>query len=360
MDSALASAEEVLGTTAPNPSVGAVLVRDGVVLGRGATQPAGGLHAERMALADCRRRGHDPAGATLYTTLEPCNHHGRTPPCTDAIVESGISRVVVGVLDPNPVMRGRSVTLLRDQGIDVEVGELEERCARSILGFARSITRGLPEVTLKVATSADGAIATEEGRSQWITGPEARRQGQVLRARHDAILVGSGTVLADDPRLTCRLEGCTSPVPVVLDGRGRFPAGCNLDRPETRVYSSTDIPGLRAQVFVVPRAEVGVDLHTVLRSLAEAGLHRVLVEGGAQVARSLLDAGLVDTIEQFVAGKLIPGGRGFVGGAPVEDLDRFALELLHHRRVGEDLHLTWALDHTEKPDWAQESTCSPG
>lgn len=349
---ALAQARAVRGTTAPNPAVGAVLIKDGVEIGSGGTQPAGGLHAETQALQDCRARGNDPRGATLYVTLEPCCHVGKQPPCTDAIQRAGIARVVVGVLDPNVQMRGRSVALLREAGVEVEVHD-DAGCAEQILGFARAITRGLPEVSLKAATSADGRIATAEGRSQWITGEEARAVGQQLRAEHDGILVGIGTVLADDPRLTCRLPGATSPVPIVLDSQLRFPAGCALDRPETLVITGSDADtDLNATVIRLPLAQGRVPIEAALRQVVERGIHRVLVEGGGEVARSLLDAGLVDHLHQFVAGKLIPGGRGFVGGPPVEALDRYHLKLAESRSVGDDLYLRWRFEHAVKPDWA--------
>ncbi|MCA9568914.1 MAG: bifunctional diaminohydroxyphosphoribosylaminopyrimidine deaminase/5-amino-6-(5-phosphoribosylamino)uracil reductase RibD, partial [Myxococcales bacterium] len=216
---AIQEVAEALGTTAPNPTVGAVVMRDGELLGRGHTQPVGGPHAEVMALRDCRANGHDPAGATVYVTLEPCGHHGRTPPCTDALLEARVKRVVVGVVDPTEPMRGRSLDRLRAEGVDIELGVLSDRCEDTLRGWIRAVSQGLPEVTLKVATSADGAVATATGESQWITGEEARAAGRALRAEHDAILVGIGTVLADDPRLTTRIAGRRDPVPVVLDTR---------------------------------------------------------------------------------------------------------------------------------------------
>ncbi len=360
MQRALDHARSALGTTAPNPAVGAVLVRDDTLLGAGATQPVGGPHAEVRALVDCRSNGHDPRGATMYVTLEPCCHHGRTPPCTQAILDAGIARVVVGTLDPYEPMQGRSLDLLRQHGVDVELGVLGDAAARSILGFARSLTRGLPEVTVKTAISADGNIATQSGESQWITSEPARMQGQRLRAEHDAILVGIGTVLADDPRLTCRLEGAVSPVPVVLDTRGRFPSGCRLDRPETLVFVGPDahLQAQHAQAIVVESLTEGhIDVRTALADIAGRGLHRVLVEGGGQVIRSVLDAGLVDTVEMFVAGKLLPGGRPWVGGPPLDALsDAVDLTLVHSARVGPDAWLTWRAQHCSPP----EVPCSPG
>jgi len=321
---AVDKAREGLGRTAPNPSVGAVLVRDGVVIGLGHTQPAGGPHAEVMALADARRQGFDPRGATLYSTLEPCRHHGRTPPCTDAILAAGIARVVVGVVDPFPEMRGKSVDLLRGQGVEVALGVEERACADLIVGFARAMSEGLPEVTLKVAMSLDGAIATVSGESQWITGEPARERGHALRSDHDAVLVGIGTALADNPRLTCRLQGGHDPVPVVLDTELRLPSDAALLSGSRRavICCAHDAPerDLAAEIVRVPRAEGGLDLRQALSALAARGLHRVLVEGGAGVHRSLLQAGLVDHLVAFVAPVLIPGGRVWTGDAALQHL----------------------------------------
>lgn len=348
MAAALAVAAEALGSTAPNPAVGAVVVRDGQVLGRGHTQPVGGPHAEVMALRDTRENGHDPRGATVYVTLEPCNHHGRTPPCTEALLGAGIRRVVVGVVDPTEPMCGRSLERLRGEGTEVELGVLEDRCAASLLGWTRAVRHGLPEVTLKIATSADGAVATESGESQWITGEPARAAGRALRGSHDAILVGIGTVLADDPRLTTRIEGRPDPVPVVLDTEGRFPRGCALDRPETLVFSAPGAPFLaeHAHQLVVPRSLVGVELEDVLRALVVRGLHRVLVEGGAGVARSFVDGGWTDQVVQFVSGTLLPGGRRWLGGPSLQALaDARRLTLVGAVPVGDDLQITWRARH---------------
>ncbi len=336
------------GRTAPNPPVGAILVRGGEVVGRGFTQPAGGPHAEIVALEDCRSSGNDPCGATLYVTLEPCGHHGRTPPCTEALIRAGVERVVVGVIDPTAPMQGRSLRTLRSAGIQVDLGILAERCSRSILGWRRAVLHGLPELTLKVASSADGAIATATGESKWITGEQARHRGRRLRGEHDAILVGIGTVLADDPHLDTRIAGLPDPVPVVVDSRGRFPAGCALDRPGTLVFTAPDAPfhGVHANRLSVPRGHGGLDLERVLQILVERGLHRVLVEGGATISRSFLDAALVDRVEQFLAGALLPGGRGWVGGPPLEHLgEAVRLTVDEVVRVGPDLWIRWEAPH---------------
>lgn len=343
MGLALRQAARAHGRTAPNPPVGAVVVRDGVVIGRGATQPPGHSHAEVMALRDCLAGGHDPAGATMYVTLEPCNHHGRTPPCTEAILAAGVARVVVGIVDPTEPMCGRSLAYLESRGVEVALGIRAAEAERSMLGWVRSQREGLPEVTLKTATSMDGCVATSNGESQWITSPEARAAGRALRATHDAILVGIGTVLADDPRLTTRIDGLRDPVPVVLDTHLRLPPGCALDRPETLVFTGKTVPtGSRATVVPCPVADGRLDLERVLRELDRRGLHRVLVEGGPEVVRSLLDGGYVDTVVQFIAGRTIPGGRGWVGGPPLAALaDAGRFELQSIERIGPDVQLTW-------------------
>lgn len=362
MQRALALADAAVGNTAPNPAVGAVVVRDGQVLGEGWTRPAGSDHAEVVALKDARTHGADPRGATMYVTLEPCCHWGRTPPCTDAILEAGLARVVVGVLDPFPAMRGRSLALLRERGVEVQLGVEAEACARRILGFARAVSAGLPEVTAKAAVSADGRIATAAGESQWISGPQARQDGHRLRARHDAILVGIGTALADDPRLTTRLppgerDGqVRDPVPVVLDSNLRLLETARLLRSSRRavVICADDAPerSLPADVVRVPRGADGrVDPEAALRALAGRGLHRVLVEGGGLVHRSLLDRGLVDHLVLYVAGLVVPGGRPWVGGPALErlaDARRMVLEDLE--RLGPDARLTWRLEHAIAPD----------
>jgi diaminohydroxyphosphoribosylaminopyrimidine deaminase / 5-amino-6-(5-phosphoribosylamino)uracil reductase len=358
MRRALALAARALGNTAPNPPVGAVVVRGDEVLGEGFTLPAGSDHAEVVALEDCARRGHDPAGATLVVTLEPCCHHGRTPPCVDAIGRAGIARVVVGALDPYPPMRGRGVAMLRERGIEVQVGVEHDACARRILGFARAVGYGLPEVTLKAAVSADGRIATASGESQWITSPDAREAAHGLRAAHDAVLVGIGTVLADDPQLTTRLPGAVArpgAVPVVLDTELRLPDGARLlAGGRAVVICAEDAPSraVGAEVVRVPRGADGrTDVEAALRALAARGLHRVLVEGGGQVHRSLLDRGLVDALELFVAPVLIPGGVPFVGGARLEALaDAVRMELEAARAVGPDAWLTYRLRHGLVPD----------
>ncbi|MEM6926959.1 MAG: bifunctional diaminohydroxyphosphoribosylaminopyrimidine deaminase/5-amino-6-(5-phosphoribosylamino)uracil reductase RibD [Myxococcota bacterium] len=362
MDRALALAATAMGTTAPNPPVGAVIVRDDAVIGEGFTQPIGGAHAEVRALGDAAARGHDVVGATMYVTLEPCCHHGRTPPCSQALIRAGIGRVVVGVLDPYEKMQGRSVEELRAAGLTVDLGVEGERAAESILGFARAQRLGLPEVTAKAAISLDGRIATAGGESQWITGEAARVDGHRLRAHHDAILVGIGTVLADDPRLTVRLpEGVPGldapvpPTPVVLDTELRIPADARLFATRTTIVLCAHDAPPRSLPGTVVRVDRGVDGHldvtAAMRALVAHDRHRILVEGGAGVHRALIDAGLVDTLHVYVAGTILAGGKPWIGGpalAALSQAPRFALRDV--RRLDADVRLTYGLRHGHDPD----------
>jgi diaminohydroxyphosphoribosylaminopyrimidine deaminase/5-amino-6-(5-phosphoribosylamino)uracil reductase len=349
MGQAIELARHALGTTAPNPAVGALLVRDGQVLGRGFTRPAGQDHAEVVAIDDARQNGHDLAGSTMFVTLEPCCHWGRTPPCTDAILKAGIRRVVVGVQDEYPPMRGNGLRQLRDAGVEVELGVASAECGRLVRGFQRVVClNGLPEVTAKVAISLDGNLATASGESQWITGPEARAAGHRLRAGHDAILVGIGTALLDDPRLTCREPDGTDPTPVVLDSQLRLPANAKLFESSRRpvVLCAHDAPerDLQADIVRVDRGPEGLNLSQVLAELGRRGLHRVLIEGGGLVHRSFLDAKLVDSLYVFVAGTVLAGGRSWLAGSPLEalaDAPRFGAPVVSS--LGSDVLLRYEL-----------------
>jgi len=349
MDRALALARRGLGRTAPNPAVGAVVVRGDEVLGEGTTRPPGGPHAEMVALEKARRAGLDVRGATMYITLEPCCHHGRTPPCTDALVEAGLARVVVGVVDPFPPMRGNGLQQLRDAGIEVILGVRAEHCAEVVRGFARAVTAGLPEVTCKVASTLDGHIAAHDGESRWITGERARGHGHQLRATHDAILVGIGTVLADDPRLTCRVREGVDPVPVVLDSGLRIPEGAMVFAHPRRpvVLCAEDAPDrpLPGEVVRVPRGPGGIDIEAGLRALVQRGMHRVLVEGGGRVHRSLFDARLVDTLYLYLGGLVLPGGIPWLGGPPVDLADAPRLGPPEVEPLGDEVLLRYPVGH---------------
>lgn len=318
MRAALAVASRGLGNTWPNPAVGCVLVKHGQVIARGWTQPGGRPHAETQALD---RAGQAARGATAYVTLEPCSHFGRTAPCCDALIQAGIRRVVCAMRDPDARVDGRGFARLRDAGISVEEGLLGEEARRAQAGFLRRVTQGLPLVTLKLASTLDGRIATAAGESRWITGPEARREVHAARARHDVVLVGSGTVLADDPDLTVRALGLPSPPRVVFDSRLRLPLGARLvaTARQTPTWLVTG-PGHRpaalapylsagVEVITAPRGEGGLDARAALQALAQRGVTRVFAEGGAALAAGLLRGGLVQRILWFHA----PGAMGAEG-----------------------------------------------
>ncbi|MBF0128875.1 MAG: bifunctional diaminohydroxyphosphoribosylaminopyrimidine deaminase/5-amino-6-(5-phosphoribosylamino)uracil reductase RibD [Alphaproteobacteria bacterium] len=337
MRAALGLARRGLGRVWPNPAVGCVIVREGRVVGRGWTQPGGRPHAETEALA---RAGGQACGATAYVTLEPCSHHGKTPPCADALVEAGLARVVMAHEDPDPRVAGRGAARLRAAGIEVVSGVLEAEARSLNAGFLSRVARGRPIVTLKLATSLDGRIATATGESQWITGAEARAQGHRLRAEHDAILIGIGTALADDPSLTCRLPGMEprSPVRVVLDSRLRLPRasrlassggptwivtreGAESQWPQANTSQRPEAGGV--EVIGVRAGQDGrPDPLAVLESLGGRGLTRVLLEGGGEAAASFIRLGLVDVVVWFHA-PLVLGGDGKAAVAAF-GLDRLA------------------------------------
>ncbi len=321
MHAALALARRGLGTTWPNPSVGCVIVRDGQVVGRGATQPGGRPHAETQALA---MAGEAARGAEAYVTLEPCNHTGQTPPCTEALIAAGITRVFIAGNDPDSRVDGAGIARLRAAGVEVVTGMLSAEADEMQAGFLHRVRHGRPLVTLKLATTLDGRIATRGGESQWITGAAARQAAHALRGRHDAVLVGVGTVAADDPALTCRIPGFrpTPVVRIVVDSHLRtrltaklvatathdptwiiYRGGVTADRRDA--FASAGV-----RLFDVAGGERGVDLRAGLLALGAAGLTRVLVEGGAQIAAGFLRDGLVDRIAWFHA-PCVMGGDGW-------------------------------------------------
>ena len=321
MLAALGLARRGLGSVWPNPAVGAVLARDGRVVGRGFTQPTGRPHAEAMAL---EQAGPAARGATLYVTLEPCCHAGRGPACADLLIAAGVARVVVAATDPDTRVNGGGIARLEEAGIQVELGLLREEADRTNQGFLSRILLDRPLVTLKLASTLDGRIATRTGESQWITGAEARRAVHALRARHDAVMVGVGTVLADDPDLTCRIAGMKAVpmVRVVADSRLRTPhlsrlAVTALQHPVWLLHRA-DVDLERAQgldmdgvsLLPVPGGPVGIAVDDGLRALAAKGITRLLVEGGARLAASLIRADLVDHMVWFHA-PAVMGGDGW-------------------------------------------------
>ena len=349
---ALALAKRGLGTVWPNPAVGCVLAKDGRIVGRGWTQPGGRPHAETEALA---RAGDGAQGATCYTTLEPCAHHGETGPCAEALVQAGIARAVVALEDPDARVAGRGNALLKEAGIEVTISCMEDDARALNAGFLTRIGQGRPLVTLKLASSLDGRIATRTGDSRWITGADARARGHLLRARHDAVMVGAASALADDPALTCRLPGMghASPVRVVIDGSARLPAGHGLiasaGEQATWIVSTAPLghDGRHADwretgvevIEVTAEADGRPSLASALEALAARGLTRILVEGGGRLAASLLGARLVDRIEWFRAPGAI-GGDGVpalaaLGVGRATDMARFAR--VSSTSLGEDV-----------------------
>lgn len=347
---ARAIAEARRARPSPNPRVGAAIVREGRVLAIGHHAKAGAPHAEVDAISNAQE---DVTGATLLVTLEPCNHHGRTGPCTDAILRAGIGRVVVGCRDPAPHVPG-AIEKLSRAGVEVEVGVLEKECKALIADFKKHITTGLPQVTLKAAVTLDGKIATRTGDSKWITSDEARAEGHRLRADADAILVGIGTVLADDPALTVRHVAGDDPVRVLLDADLRTPPDASALRasgPKTIIFHAHDAPKERAEALRRPSVELipisrdprGLDLGKALEILGMRDVVRLLVEGGARVHGSFLDLGLADRAAIFIAPLVVgdAAAPSFASGVGVESLDRaWRLADTEVRTIGCDLLVT--------------------
>ncbi|HEY9080811.1 bifunctional diaminohydroxyphosphoribosylaminopyrimidine deaminase/5-amino-6-(5-phosphoribosylamino)uracil reductase RibD [Magnetovibrio sp.] len=313
---ALRLARRGLGNTAPNPAVGCILVKDAIVVGRGWTQPGGRPHAEAMALAQA---GDAARGATAYVTLEPCAHHGQTPPCANALVDAGVARVVVAISDPDERVAGKGLKILKDAGIEVVEGILRDEAWRANLGFFKRITENRPAFTLKLATSHDGRIPPRgaQGDAKWITSPEARARGHLLRAQHDAVLFGIGTVLDDDPTYTCRLQGLEdqSPVRILLDSKLALPDDAKLlsslnDAP-LWIVCGAEADSARMSALehkgatVIQSPDARPDPVWVAHELAQRGLNRVLIEAGPGVVSSFLKAGLVDEIDWFRAEKVL-------------------------------------------------------
>ncbi|CEP69434.1 Riboflavin biosynthesis protein RibD [Moorella glycerini] len=354
MRRALELARLGLGRTSPNPAVGAVIVRDGRVVGEGYHQQAGTPHAEVHAL---RAAGEAARGATLYVTLEPCCHYGRTPPCTEAIITAGIRRVVAAMADPNPKVAGGGFQALRRAGIEVEMGLLEDEARRLNEAFIKYITTGQPWVTLKMALTLDGKIATRSGASRWITGPAARQKAHELRDTHDAILVGIGTVLADDPELTTRLPGGKGrdAVRVILDSHLRIPLTArvlNLASPAPTLVATTAAAPVEArqqlaargiEVIVLPAEDGRVAWQPLLAELARRQITSILVEGGAGVNATALAAGVVDKVVALIAPKIFGGiaAPGPVGGLGVASPEEaWQLERIQVEPCGVDIMLS--------------------
>jgi len=367
MKKALDLARQAEGWTSPNPMVGAVLVRDGRIVGQGFHQRAGGPHAEVHALAEA---GEAARGSTLYVTLEPCSHHGRTPPCVEAILKAQVSRVVAAMTDPNPRVDGTGLARLKSEGVDVTSGVLEEEARTLNEVFVKYISAQLPFVAVKGAITLDGKIATRTGSSKWITGQAARGMSQQLRHRYDAILVGIGTVLADDPQLTCRISDrpVRQPTRIVIDSHLQVPLEAQVVRvadAPTIIYTANgsgekaDI--LRRQGVTVvpcPDGEGRVDLVGVLQDLAAREITGVLVEGGGEINGSLLDRCLVDKIYTFIAPKVVGSqlAPGMFGGRGIDEMTgAIPLDKVTWEQVGQDLLVTgypqYKGGYLCSPDW---------
>ncbi len=332
------------GFVSPNPLVGAIVVKNGKIIGKGYHPSFGAPHAEVFALQEA---GEESNGATLYVNLEPCVHYGKTPPCTKAIIKAGIKRVVVGMKDPNPLVNGKGIEELREAGIEVKTGVLKEEAERLNEAYVKFISKGIPFVALKMAQSLDGKIATKTGESKWITGGKAREFVHRLRGEYDAVLVGAGTILSDDPSLRAYGKG-RDPVRIVLDGKGVVSPSAKVFQAGVRrfVFTTSSAPlswveGLREKGVEVIISEGGrVEIEEMLREIGQQGIASLLVEGGGETAACFLEAGAVDKILFFIA-PIIIGGREAktsVEGRGCQNLkDAIKFNQLKVRKIGEDL-----------------------
>ena len=364
MNIALDLAQMGKGMTSPNPMVGAVVVRDGKIVGKGWHKKAGTPHGEAIALD---KAGAKAEGGTLYVNLEPCCHTDKlTPPCSEAVIKSKVAKVVIGMVDPNPKVSGKGVEALKKAGIEVVVGVLQERCERLNQVFTKYITTGMPFVTMKIAQTLDGKIATATGESKWITGVEARRFGHTLRNYADAIVVGIGTVLRDDPSLTTRLEdnpNSRDPNRIILDSRLRIPPDAkvlNVDSKATTYVATTvaaptqkmkEVKAKGAELLIIDEAEEGMlNLVMLMEELAKMGMTNILFEGGARVNAEALRSGIIDKAMFFIAPKLLGGddAKGSIGGRSPESLsDAVPLLDIHYTRLGDDLLIEGYLNKPE-------------
>jgi len=360
MGKALRLAEKGRGRTSPNPMVGAILLKDGKVVGEGYHAKSGEAHAEVVAL---QRAGEDSRGATLYLNLEPCTHFGKTPPCAPRVVEKGVNRVVIGMEDPNPLVRGKGIDILKRGGLDVQVGILEKECRRLNEAFCKYILQKVPFVILKVAATVDGKIATRNGDSKWISGEASRRLAHRLRNQVDGILVGIGTVLRDDPLLTTRIRGGRDPYRIILDSRLRIPGEANVigTSPSKAIIATTELaPRERidelekrgVRILMINSKEGRVDLKSCLSKLGEMGMMSLLVEGGSHVNGSFLDEGLIDKLILFLSPRVIGDQKapGIFDGRGVSTLqETVGLRELKTKKVGEDVFLECYLESERKP-----------
>ena len=348
MKRALLLARKGKGRTSPNPLVGAVLVKRGKVVGEGYHAKAGEAHAEIVAL---RKAGKEARGSTLYVNLEPCTHYGKTPPCAPAVIQAGVRRVVVGMVDPNPVVKGKGISTLRKAGIDVHSGTLEKECKTLNEAFCKYILMKVPFVILKAAATLDGRIATRDGESKWISSEASRRLVHQLRNEVDAVVVGVGTVLRDDPLLTARIRGGRDPVRIILDSRLRIPEDARvIGTSSSRTLIATTplapkdkierLDKAGAQVLLIESKNGRVDLRAFLSKMGEMGMMSVLVEGGGRVNGAFLDEGLVDKFLLFLSPRLMgdPQSPGIFQGKGFEHLkDSISVKDVKVKRIGEDI-----------------------
>jgi len=348
MKQALHLAKKGEGRTSPNPMVGAVLIKNGKVVGEGYHVKAGEAHAEILAL---KQAGEKARGASLYLNLEPCIHFGKTPPCAPQIIKAGVKRVVVGMLDPNPLVKGKGIDRLRRAGLDVKVGVLEKECQRFNEAFSKYILKKEPFVILKVAATLDGKMATRDGNSKWISGEASRRFVHRLRNQVDGIVVGIGTILKDDPLLTVRIKGGRDPYRIILDSRLRIPEKSKVVEfsPRKTIIATTELApqdkvqrleekGIR--ILILNSKQKRVNLKSCLSLLGEMEMMSLMVEGGSQVNGSFLDEGLIDKILLFISPKLIGDSRakGIFSGKGVTNLQRaLFLNELKVRKIGGDI-----------------------
>jgi len=351
MSVALSWAEKAMYITTPNPRVGCVIVNaQGVLLGAGHTQPAGQAHAEMMALQDAKSQGHSVAGATAYVTLEPCSHQGRTGPCCDALIHADLSRLVVAAQDPNPQVNGKGIASLRQAGIQVDVGVLEDKARSLNPGFFKRMTQGLPWIRLKVAASLDGQTALTNGESQWITSASARLDGHAWRARSCAVLTGIGTVLEDDPQLNVRdIDTPRQPTLVIVDSKLETPLNARLwdTQREVWIYCATGdtdrkaaLKAKGARVMCLPNAQGKVDLRALVQDLGQKAINEVHIEAGFKLNGSLLAVGVVDELLVYLAPLLIGQGLGMASLGTFETLSQaLKLKIQNVTTIGDDVRL---------------------
>ena len=359
MECALALARLAMGYTNPNPAVGAIVVQDGLIIGMGYTQPAGSEHAEIIAL---RQAGDKARGATMYVTLEPCAHYGRTPPCTQAISDAGISEIYISLQDPNPMVSGRGVGRLNEQGIKTHMGMCQQKAYEINEAYIKYITTGLPFVVAKFAMSLDGKIATKTGDSKWITKDEARKYAHALRHTVDAIMVGVNTIVADNPHLTAKGCGGKSgtgkmqPRRLVVDSKGRVPLNANIFEPPGEVLLAVAAPldpekkkkfiHLGAEVLELPARQGSIDIVELLKIMGKREIVTVLVEGGGKLLGSLFDHHLVDKVLAFISPVIIGGCDAVsVGGNGVDNMDKaLRLSRIDIKNLGDDILVSGYLE----------------